>query len=80
MINHAYVLINVDMGKERAVLDQLKSVENVKEGWVVYGIYDVIVKLEAERVENLKEIISEKIRKIDGVQATLTLIPIEGFS
>lgn len=79
MASHAYVLINVEMGNEKTVLDQLKNVENVKEGWIVYGIYDIVVKVSAERTEQLKEIISEKIRKIDGVRNTLTLIPIEGF-
>jgi len=28
----------------------------------------------------LKEAVSERIRKIDGVRNTLTLIPIEGFT
>ncbi|MEM2841854.1 MAG: Lrp/AsnC ligand binding domain-containing protein [Thermoproteota archaeon] len=79
MASHAYVLINVEMGNERSVLEQLRNIENVKEGWIVYGIYDIVVKVTAERTEQLKEVISEKIRKIDGVRNTLTLIPIEGF-
>lgn len=79
MVNYAFVLVNVDMGSEKDVLEQLKNIQNVKEGWVVYGIYDIIVKLQAERTEQLKEVISEKIRKIEGVRNTLTLIPIEGF-
>jgi len=79
VVNYAFVLVNVDMGSEKDVLEQLKNIQNVKEGWVVYGIYDIIVKLQAERTEQLKEVISEKIRKIEGVRNTLTLIPIEGF-
>jgi len=79
MANHAYVLINAEIGAEGDVVKQLEANTGVKEAWVVYGVYDIVTKVEAENTERLKEIISDNIRKLDGVRNTLTLIPIEGF-
>lgn len=79
LATHAYVLINVEIGAEGDVVKQLEANAGVREAWVVYGVYDIVAKVEAENTERLKEIISDNIRKLDGVRNTLTLIPIEGF-
>lgn len=77
--SHAYVLVNVEIGAESRIVNELKKVPEITEAWVVYGVYDIVVKVKAENPEKLKEIVSERIRKIDGVRNTLTLIPVEGF-
>ncbi|MGQ9513479.1 MAG: Lrp/AsnC family transcriptional regulator [Thermoproteota archaeon] len=79
MTSHAYVLINVEIGAEGDVVKQLEANPGVKEAWVVYGVYDIVAKIEAENTDKLKEVISDNIRRLDGVRNTLTLIPIEGF-
>ncbi len=38
----AFVLINAEIGSEDEVLKQLKSLPNVKESYVVYGVYDIV--------------------------------------
>ena len=43
----------------------------------VYGIYDIVVKIEASSADLLRSIITSKIRKIDKVQSTLTMMVIE---
>jgi DNA-binding Lrp family transcriptional regulator len=73
------VLINVEIGAEGDVVKQLEANPGVKEAWVVYGVYDIVAKIEAENADKLKEVISDNIRRLDGVRNTLTLIPIEGF-
>lgn len=70
----AYVLINAEVGTEDQVLRQVKAVSYVKEAYVVYGVYDLIVKVEADNMTELKDIITEKVRKIDLVRSTLTMI------
>ncbi|MBO3799117.1 MAG: Lrp/AsnC ligand binding domain-containing protein [Thermoproteota archaeon] len=77
---HAYVLMNVEIGTENDVLNKLKETPGVVESWIVFGVYDIITKVEAENSEKLKEFIGRYIRKIEGVRNTLTLMPIEGFS
>ena len=73
----AYVLINTDIGSESEVLDQLKKIDAVEESHMVYGVYDVVAKVSAETMENLKESVSWKVRRLEKVRSTLTMIIIE---
>jgi len=57
----AFVLINTEIGAEEEILDELKKVPNVKEAYVVYGLYDIVAKVEAESMNKLKEVISWRI-------------------
>tara|TARA_B100001179_G_C18243424_1_gene255122 strand:- start:67 stop:306 length:240 start_codon:yes stop_codon:yes gene_type:complete len=74
----AYVLINCEIGSEEKVISELKSVDGVKEVHGTFGAYDVLAKVEADQVEALRETITWKIRKIDKIRSTLTLMGIEG--
>ncbi|MCS7099883.1 MAG: Lrp/AsnC ligand binding domain-containing protein [Sulfolobales archaeon] len=76
----AIVLINTDIGSEDEVLEQLSRIDGVVEASVVYGVYDVVVKVNAGTIEELKEIITNKIRKLSKVKSTLTMIVVEGKS
>ncbi|MGC9779093.1 MAG: Lrp/AsnC ligand binding domain-containing protein [Candidatus Heimdallarchaeota archaeon] len=70
----AYVLINSEIGGEQEVVNQLKAMKEVVEVSVVYGVYDVIVKLEADTMEVLKELITSKVRHLNKVRSTMTMI------
>ena len=70
----AFIVINAEMGSEDKVLDELKELEGVKEAYCVYGVYDIIAKVEADSMEKLKEIITWKVRRIDKVRNTLTML------
>ncbi len=70
----AYLLINADSGYEKKLLIQLRKMENVKEAFLVYGTFDIIAKVYIESLEKLREFISSKIRKMDNVVSTMTLI------
>ena len=72
-----YVLLNVNLGTEKTVLNQLRNTPDVKDCHQVYGVYDMIAELEAESMDALKQTVTWKIRKIDGVRSTLTSIVIE---
>jgi len=74
----AFVLINAEIGSEDEVLQELRKIGNVKESYVVYGVYDVVAKVEAESMDKLKEIVTWKIRRLDRVRSTLTMIVVEG--
>ena len=74
----AFVLINTEMGSESEVLDELKKIDAVKESYMTYGVYDVVAKVSADTMETLKEIVTWKVRKLDKVRSTLTMIVIEG--
>jgi len=73
----AFVLLNSEMGSEGEVLKALKEVEGVKEAYSVYGVYDIIAKINVDSIDRLKEIITWRIRRLNNVRSTLTMIVIE---
>jgi DNA-binding Lrp family transcriptional regulator len=73
----SYVLINVELGSEEKVLEEVRKVPNVMDCHRVYGVYDIIAKIEADSMDGLKQIITWKIRRLDGVRSTLTAIVME---
>ena len=74
----AYVLINCDLGFDVEIIDEIKQLEEVKEIHGIFGTYDIIVKLESDNVDNLRDVITWKIRKLNRVRSTLTLMVTEG--
>jgi DNA-binding Lrp family transcriptional regulator len=73
----AFVLINADLGAEEDLVRELKNIENVKEVYVVYGVYDIVAKIESDTMEKVKETITWKIRRLEKVRSTLTMIVVE---
>ncbi|MCD6431520.1 Lrp/AsnC ligand binding domain-containing protein [Candidatus Bathyarchaeota archaeon] len=73
----AFVLINTEIGSEADVLKDLKTVEGVAEAFAVYGVYDIIARVQAETMDKLKEIVTWRIRRLDKVRSTLTMIVVE---
>jgi DNA-binding Lrp family transcriptional regulator len=73
----AFVLINADLGAEEELVRELKSIEHVREVYVVYGVYDIVAKIEADTMEKVKETITWKIRRLEKVRSTLTMIVVE---
>ncbi len=70
----AYVLTNVETGAEDKVLKQIKGIDVVEKAFVSYGVYDLIVRIKADTMDELKEAVTHKIRTTDQVTSTLTLI------
>jgi DNA-binding Lrp family transcriptional regulator len=78
----AFILLNSDLGSDQEIIAKLKEVLTVEKGIKfevqgVYGIYDIVVKIEADNPDHLRSIITNKIRKIEKVQSTLTMMVIE---
>ena len=73
----AFLLINTELGSEIEVLKNLRTLDGVEEAFNVYGTYDIIARVKADTMEKLKEIITWKIRRLDKVRATLTLMSVE---
>lgn len=74
----AYVLINTDIGAEETVVEELTKIQEVKETWIVYGIYDVIANVATEkRQTDLENVIITKIRGLENIISTVTMIVME---
>ena len=72
----AYVLINCDLGHEKQIIEELKHISDVKEIHGTFGAYDILTKVESDQISTLRETMTKKIRKIDKVKSTLTLMVI----
>ena len=70
----AYVLLNCELGAEADLIEKLKEVEQVKDVFETIGTHDMMVKLEAENFEKIREIVSWNIQKLDKIRSTSTLI------
>jgi len=73
----AYVLITCGLGHEAEIIDEIKQLEDVKEVTVVFGAYDILAKVKSANVKNLMDTIAWKIRKLNRVRSTLTLMATE---
>jgi DNA-binding Lrp family transcriptional regulator len=73
----AYILINCEIGEESSVMSQLKEMPNVSEVHIVYGVYDLIAKIEAEDTDSLKKIVTENLRVLEKVRSTMTMICVD---
>jgi DNA-binding Lrp family transcriptional regulator len=76
----AYVLINTARGSEDKVLKELRKLKGITEVHTLYGMHDIIAKVEiGNQPDKLKEDIIWKIRRINEVQSTTTLIVADTF-
>ncbi len=78
----AYVLLNSDLGSDESIVNEVKEILAAEskvnyEVQGVYGVYDIIIKISADNADELRSIITNKIRKISKVQSTLTMMVIE---
>ena len=70
----AYVMLNCELGTESEVIDQLRTLDYVVDVFETIGTYDMLVKLQAENFEKIREIVSWNIQKLKNVRSTSTLI------
>lgn len=74
--------MNSDLGSDASVINEVKDIL-ADEGSVkyeiqgVYGVYDIVLKLISMDTDNLRYVITNKIRRIPKVQSTLTMMVIE---
>jgi len=73
----AFVLFNAEIGSEEEVLKGLQDVEGVKEAYLVYGVYDIVAKIETDTMDKLKNIVTWHIRRLNKVRSSLAMIVVE---
>ena len=69
----AYVLISCVMGAEHDVLEQIKSIPQIKTAMITYGEYDLVAKVETESAQEMANLISSQIRQLQKIRSTITL-------
>lgn len=68
-----FVLVQVASGKEKAVYEALKEVDDVEEIHPLFGAYDFIIKLESKDYDAMGQLVVDSVRRVDGVENTQTL-------
>jgi DNA-binding Lrp family transcriptional regulator len=72
MAVNAYILIQTEVGKAAAVAQEIGELDGVTNAEDVTGPYDVIVRAEAENVDDLGKLVVAKIQGVPGITRTLT--------
>jgi DNA-binding Lrp family transcriptional regulator len=73
----AFVLITTEIGAMEQVLQDLKIIDGVIETFLLYGVYDIIAIVKADTMRQIKEVISGKIRRINHILTSQTLIAMD---
>jgi DNA-binding Lrp family transcriptional regulator len=73
----AIILVQTEIGAETRVMDELLKIPEVKEVYIVYGTYDIVVKVEADALEKIRDIVTNKIRRLPDIRTTVTMIVVE---
>ncbi len=73
----AFVLITTEIGALEQVLQDLKNIDNVIETHLLYGVYDIIAIVKADTMRQIKEVISWRIRRINHILTSQTLIAMD---
>ena len=74
----AYVLIVTNPGATRAVAEALASIPHVESVNEVMGPYDIVAELVAESLTDIPPILADRIRTLDGIQSTTSLVAFPG--
>ncbi len=72
-----FVLITTEPGQEKMVRGRLEDIELVTSGWMLFGEYDLIARVQADNEYDLTRCIVEEIRPMEGIVDTKTLIGAE---
>jgi len=70
----AYVMLNCELGAEAEIIEKLKELEQVTDVFETIGTHDMLVKLQADNFEKIREIVSRNIQKLPKVRSISTLI------
>jgi DNA-binding Lrp family transcriptional regulator len=69
----AYVVATVKRGREHDAAQKIRKTKEVKEVLVTYGLYDVVVRIEAKSLGQLDKIVTD-IRQMAEIEQTSTLV------
>ena len=71
----AYIMVEVDSGTENDVAAAIKKMDGVKDVGIVYGEYDIVLKVEVGSMEGLQNFVLS-LRKEKGIKRTTTMIAV----
>ena len=68
----AYILVQTEVGKAAQVAKDIIDITGVQQAQAVTGPYDVIVRAEAQTIDELGQLVVARVQAVDGITRTLT--------
>ena len=68
----AFILLNVEMSTQQAVFETIKSMEETREVYMIFGAFDIIIKAEFQDNNRLSKFVIDKLKSLEGVLETQT--------
>ena len=72
-LEKAFMLISCEIGEEHSLCSQLRQIPEVKSCLITYGSYDIVAKFETQTIQEMNNIITSRIRKLEKIRSTVTL-------
>lgn len=70
----AYVLAKMEAGREEEIFARIEKLGKIEEASATYGVYDLLIKVRFDRIEELDSFIFDVMRRIPGIKETVTMI------
>ena len=68
----AFIMAKIESTKSRTILEQVRSLDEVEEAYLIYGAYDLLIKCVFKTPEAMSSFVVNELRKVDGVKDTIT--------
>ena len=67
------MLISCEIGEEQSLYSQLQEIPEVKSCLITYGSYDIVAEFVTETSQQMNQVITSKVRKLQNIRSTITL-------
>ena len=74
-----FTVIKVNIGKMDQVIRELKKIDRIEQIYTLSGIYDLMIELKINNIEELDDILVNKIDQIEGIINTNTFIVLKEY-
>ena len=68
----AFIMAKVESTKSRKILQEIRTLDEVEEAYLIYGAYDLLIKCAFKTPEALSSFVVNELRKVDGIKDTIT--------
>jgi DNA-binding Lrp family transcriptional regulator len=75
----ALMVVNINANEMKNVINQLEQINEIKQISTVAGIYDLILEIIVEQMEDLNDLIVEKIDCVEAIKSTETFIVLKDY-
>jgi DNA-binding Lrp family transcriptional regulator len=75
-----FALLSISPLKEKEVFAALKNMSEITEVHPLFGEYDILVKIECGDIDQIGEVVIKKIRSLNGIVDSKTLIGTKSLS